>query len=111
MVKNIQILCSPRERKDGNLVKKAPKTKEFFDCLKTKTSKELKELGVGVWDSNEKGTMYLYPKEWYNSIPEGYEVVGLFGNSHKFKHGVSDDDIRFGMLPYGFLVGEFPEED
>jgi hypothetical protein len=44
----------------------------------------------------------LFPGEWYNAIPDGFMVTGLFGESYPFKKDESDDDIRFGCLPYGF---------
>lgn len=43
----------------------------------------------------------LIPGEWYNIIPDGFIVTGLYGEQHPFKKGESDDDIRFGCLPYG----------
>lgn len=44
----------------------------------------------------------MFPGEWYNAIPNGFMVTGLFGESYPFEKGKSDDDIRFGCLPYGF---------
>ena len=43
----------------------------------------------------------LFPGEWYNLIPNGFIVVGLSGEKYAFHNGKSDDDIRFGCLPYG----------
>jgi hypothetical protein len=43
----------------------------------------------------------MIPGEWYNSIPDGFIVTGVFGESYSFKKGESDDEIRFGCLPYG----------
>ena len=43
----------------------------------------------------------MIPGEWYNSIPNGFMVTGLWGESYPFEKGKSDDDIRFGCLPYG----------
>lgn len=43
----------------------------------------------------------LIPGEWYNIIPDGFTVTGLDGETYPFKHGESDDDIRFGCLAYG----------
>jgi hypothetical protein len=45
----------------------------------------------------------LFPGEWYNIIPDGFMVIGLSGEKYPFKRGKSDDDIRFGCLPYGIL--------
>ncbi len=43
----------------------------------------------------------LFPKEWYGIIPDGFIVTGLYGEQYPFEKGESDDDIRFGCLPYG----------
>lgn len=43
----------------------------------------------------------LFPHEWYGLIPDGFMVTGLNGERYAFKKGVSDDDKRFGCLPYG----------
>lgn len=45
----------------------------------------------------------LFPGEWYNVIPDGFHIVGLSGEKYTFEKGKSDDDIRFGCLPYGIL--------
>lgn len=43
----------------------------------------------------------LIPGEWYDVIPDGFIVTGLYGEQYPFKKGETDDDIRFGCLPYG----------
>lgn len=43
----------------------------------------------------------LFPGEWYKVIPNGYMVTGLCGEETPFQRGKSDDDTRFGCLPYG----------
>lgn len=43
----------------------------------------------------------LFSKEWYNIIPNGFMVTGLFGETYEFERDVTDDDIRFGCLAYG----------
>jgi hypothetical protein len=43
----------------------------------------------------------LFPEEWYQAIPDGFIVTGLYGEQYPFKKGESDDDIRFGCLAYG----------
>ena len=43
----------------------------------------------------------LFPCEWYNLIPDGLRVTGLYGELDIFKKDESDDDIRCGCLPYG----------
>ena len=46
--------------------------------------------------------IWLIPGEWYDLIPEGFELTDIFGEAEIFKHGESDDDIRGGVLPFGF---------
>lgn len=70
--------------------------------LNLKTDAELKALGCGVWGSDDKGTTWLFPKEWYAFIPDGLPVVDINGETEPFKAGVTDDDYRFGCLSFGF---------
>ena len=79
---------------------------------------ERRELGLRPWgtvdDSDiESGPcLWILPGEWYDELPEGYEFVSILGEVVKFEAGVSDDDIRFGLLPYGILcepLGSVPE--
>ncbi len=44
----------------------------------------------------------LFPGEWYNVIPEGFIVTGLFGEQYPHKKDKAANDIRFGCLAYGF---------
>ena len=45
--------------------------------------------------------IWMIPGEWYNSIPNRFLITGLYGETYPFEKGKSDDDIRFGCLPYG----------
>ncbi len=45
----------------------------------------------------------LFPGEWYNHIPEGFIVTGLRGEQYPFQNGKSDNDTRYGCLPYGIM--------
>jgi len=74
-----------------------PKTKEEFEKLKRAPDDILFDIGLRRWDEN----LWLFPGEWYNCIPDGLEVETILGTKETFKRGVSDDDIRFGCLPYG----------
>lgn len=50
-----------------------------------------------------KYNLWLFPKEWYNSIPDGLEVIDINGGKEEFKRHETDSDIRFGALAYGFV--------
>lgn len=43
----------------------------------------------------------LIPGEWYNVIPNGFIVTGLYGEKYPFLKGKTDDDTRYGCLPFG----------
>lgn len=47
---------------------------------------------------------YLIPNEWYEYIPDGFDLVCISGKAEKFKRGRTDNDIRFGCLAYGIMV-------
>jgi hypothetical protein len=70
--------------------------------LSLKADFDLEALGCGVWDSDDKGTTWLFPKEWYGFIPDGLPVVDINGETESFKAGVTDADYRFGCLSFGF---------
>lgn len=87
-----------------------------FASLATAPIPVLRELGLRAFGSIPEGEdgndkpgapiLYLFPGEWYAHIPAGFEVVDIMGNRERFEPGVSDDDIRFGCLPYGVLRTE-----
>ncbi len=64
----------------------------------------LKALGCQMWDEPdaEGSVLWLFPAEWYNSIPEGHIVTSISDREEPFQKGVTDDDQRFGALAYGF---------
>lgn len=76
----------------------------------------LVKMGCAIWSSytadiedNEQTYLkpgeyhYLFPKEWYDYIPNGFMIVSILGEKKKFIHGKTDDDMRFGCLCYGFV--------
>ncbi len=91
------------KRTDGRVVTYQPNTPEEYQALKLMSAENLKKIGCQVWDDEDGKVHWLYPHEWYDYIPDGTEIVGIFGNAEIFKKGETDDDIRFGALGYGFL--------
>ena len=80
---------------------------QLRDIVKTYSHDQLIKAGCRVWDDTKRGTiLYLFPGEWYNSIPQGFPLVTVNGDKIKFDHGKTDDDIRYGVLAYGFLRKE-----
>lgn len=64
-----------------------------FDCEPTKQRPtELLEIDENI---------LLFPSEWYDIIPDGFMVTGLYGEQYPFEKGKTDDDKRFGCLAYG----------
>lgn len=48
----------------------------------------------------------LFPVEWFGVIPDGFNVVGLYGEAYKFDRLTASDDCRFGCLGYGILINK-----
>ncbi len=92
------------ERTDGVKVDLPNYSPEDWAALPKKDAAELKALGIGVWNTSEAGTHYLFPKEWYSIIPNGMMVKFIDGDEEAFEAGVTDDDYRYGCLAYGFFV-------
>lgn len=86
-----------------------------FARLHTMSAPELRELGLRQWNDHSDpdladverfggGQLWLLPGEWYEAIPEGFELTSIMGERVPFRRGVTDNDIRFGCLAYGVLV-------
>lgn len=99
----IVIITPQFERTDGITPSGIPSTTEEWAALPTLTSEALKALGCGIWDKEDSKEHWLFPKEWYDAIPEGYPITYIDGDTEPFQKGVTDDDIRFGMLAFGFI--------
>lgn len=85
----------------------APANSVQWEALRTMNEAALRRRGLGAW-SNEEGDpakgLMLFPGAWYDAIPEGFAVVDIFGEAETFKRGQSDNDTRFGFLPYGIIA-------
>ena len=69
-----------------------PKTKKEFEALKKMTAAELKKNKLAIFEKGKDNALWLFPKEFYNNIPDGFEVITINGKKEKFKKGKSDDD-------------------
>jgi hypothetical protein len=98
----LEIVTPQFERTDDMQV---PVLVDFNDWenLHKKDEATLRALGFGVWDETEKGKHWLFPKEWYDIIPDGHPITDISGNQEEFKRGETDDDYRFGCLAFGFI--------
>lgn len=75
----------------------APALPSEWQALRVCTKAELLAMGMRSWD----GRLMLFPSEWYQFIPEDFDIEDIGGRIEKFRRGVTDDDIRFGCLAYG----------
>jgi len=101
----INIATPQFARTDGLQV---PRLQVRFSNLPLYDDATLKAVGCQKWDDpNEDGeTLWLFPHEWYDIIPDGTPIVVINGEHETFKRGETDDDMRIGALAYGFLKKE-----
>ena len=99
----LEIVTPQFTRTDGLKIGYFPRTEREYDAIKAMSAENLKSIGCQIWDKENGKTHWLYPGEWYDHIPEGYEVTDIMGNTEAFAPGVTDDDIRYGCLAYGFI--------
>ncbi len=102
----VKVLLPQFDRIDNMAVLIKPKNAKWFDTLKTAPPSILRDLGMQPWDDD----LWLYPAEWYDYIPEDYEIVDINGKIGSFHKGKTDDDRRYGALAYGFKVGNIETE-
>jgi len=100
---SIQIMTPQFDRTDGIQVPVPMFSPNQWANLYRMEETTLRELGIGIWDKNDEGTHYLFPKEWYGIIPNGLMVKMIDGEEIPFEPGVTDDDSRFGCLAFGFF--------
>lgn len=93
----IEVVLPAFERNDGIEVDWYPEKRMDIYSLCSASEEELKELGLRKWKDNH----WLLPAEWYDHIPDGTILEDINGEIMEFESGVSDNDRRFGVLPYG----------
>jgi hypothetical protein len=90
-------------RTDGRVITYFPRALQEFEILKMLKPENLKKIGCLIWDEDRFKTHWLYPYEWFSNIPEGLDVVDIFGETDKFNRENADNDIRYGALSFGFI--------
>ena len=94
---------TPQFHRTDKLVVAAPSlTSDEWANMDKLSLERIRQIGCQIWEEDEKGIHWLFPSEWYPYIPDGLEVLTISGHCEAFMRGVTDDDIRFGALPYGF---------
>lgn len=94
-------------RTDGRKVETRPEVLRsplFWQQLRTVPRSWLVRLGCQAWD-DETPPLMLFPYEWYDFIPVGYELECIDGSIAPFSDE-TDDDMRFGALAYGIRAAE-----
>ena len=96
----VEVVTPQFERHDGVGVDWTPDDRMDIYGLVNADEETVEELGLRKWSDNH----WLLPAEWYDHIPDGTILESINGEVFEFEHGVSDDDRRFGVLPYGILL-------
>lgn len=96
------VFITPQFKRTDGLKVRPPFQEEFLN-LRMYGELHLKGLGLQKWEETPEQIHWLFPYEWYDFIPEGMEIVDINGEREKFKRGTTDNDMRFGVLAYGFI--------
>lgn len=97
-----------------------PQDKQELEAIiATASDENLMKMGVCLWTTynsevedetplhkmylNKDQKHFLFPSEWYNYIPDGFEIVDIFGKKEKFQKGITDNGKSFGCLAFGFV--------
>lgn len=99
----INIRTPTFERTDGKQIKYFPCTIKEYEALPKMDKKTLLDIGCQMWEKVGNKIHWLYPAEWFEYIPEGFEVYSVNEKYVKFNKHSCDADTRFGALSYGFL--------
>jgi len=98
----VEVVTPQFEREDGKEPAPAPDGREEFEKLRDADADALEELGLRSWD----GDLYLFPAEWYDHVPEGFEVTNILGETSAFSQSTHSEDRRFGALAFGVEATE-----
>jgi hypothetical protein len=103
----VNVIFPQFDRTDCKAISPPPDNTGWLDTLKTAPVEILRDLGLQLW--SDESNLWLFPAEWYDYIPDGYEVVDISDNTEKFQKGVTDDDRRFGALAFGIIAKGEPK--
>lgn len=109
----LEITTPQFTRVGGRAIHYRPASPEEYKALHKLDSDSLKKIGCQKWgnitddptsdvDPNAP-QLWLFPYEWYDSIPDGTKIIDIFGTEEAFEKGKTDDDMRFGALAFGFI--------
>lgn len=67
-------------------------------------AEELAEFGFRPWTRIGDKDLWTIPIYMLDFIPEGITVTSISGKTEPFVRADADDDNRFGLLSFGFLL-------
>lgn len=86
------------QRTDGRYIDYEP-DEQLLETLPYLDDSVLKGLGLQPWDKSHN--IWLFPVEWYEHIPEGFEIITITETVKEFDRAEDHKEARFGALPYG----------
>jgi hypothetical protein len=86
------------QRPDGRHIDYVPDEK-LLQILPYLEEGVLEGLGLQTWD--EDRNIWLFPVEWYEHIPEGFEIITINEQVKEFDRDEDHKERRFGVLPFG----------
>lgn len=86
------------QRSDGRYIDYEPDEK-LLDVLPYLNDDTLLGLGLQPWD--EERQIWLFPVEWYEYIPEGFDIITINEREKQFDPDEDSKEGRFGALPFG----------
>jgi hypothetical protein len=96
------------QRPDNRYIDYEP-PENLFEILSAMDESTLRGLGLQPW--YEEKTHWLFPVEWYEHIPEGFEVRSITGRVEPFSRDTHQKEARFGALPYGITLPDYEEPE
>lgn len=79
---------------------------ESFPYLKLEVMRRLDEdtlvrLGLKKWHGTDENEIWLFPVEWYENIPERFEIITIFERVKEFDRSEDLKEERGGVMPFG----------
>ena len=103
---DITLTKVPHERADGKTVAVPAPERDSFYKLSEVSEGQARGLGMQRWTESDEsaGDLWLFPAEWYEAIPEGFEVEAIDGEQKRFSQRTCSRDRRQGALAYGIRL-------
>lgn len=100
--KDVKIIVKETFRFDGSNVAN-PKEIDW-EALRSYPPVVLESLGLSEWECPHGGnSVWLFPVEWYDYIPEGYVVFTIRFVKRSFSKSQLEKDHKLGVLWFGII--------